>query len=523
MHRAWLALLGLLLAAPVGAYAEVAAAPTPEIAVRTGDHPGYGRVVFDFASHASYRLTRDGDHVQLLFDGDPAIGTARALPRNVRALSGGIGQADLTVVKGAGLRESRVGERVVIDVLDAGPAPDDAALPVPPVPPAMAPLQPVAHSQPQAAPVVPAAVVKPEPPMPAAPMTPSPRVAAPETEQRNAAGVSAADLGPLALVARKVVLPPDVAGSAFSVPFGAGVGATALRRGEVGLVVFDEKRPIDLAALRDDPVLGSASVQMLPAATIIRVRLPVGREIALSRATPEAWTVSISATPARFHPIQAGGEGGTLLLSADAPGQVVSIVDPESGAILLLGTQRQPGQGVAVFRRTPQFGLPPTWQGVAVQPLADSLTLRATKRGFVLAGGDTKLALAMPVDPADILAGATALTRRFDFPLLSSPALLRHMQAQLSDAAMAPKLARGQTAGAGADDDRARPRGRGAGGAACRRRGRSSPCHGRGYGRACRRRGPGRRTDRGGGRDRGPAADRQRRGGAVARCARGRA
>jgi hypothetical protein len=315
------------------------------------------------------------------------------------------------------------------------------------------PPQPTAHSQPQAAPVVPADVAKPQtppqptahfqPPMPAAPMAPSPRVAAPETEQRSEAGAPAADLGPLALVARKIALPPDVAGSAFSVPFGAGVGATALRRGEVGLVVFDEKRPIDLAALRDDPVFGSASVQMLPAATIIRVRLPVGREIVLSRATPDAWTVAVSATPARFHPIQAGGEGGTLLLSADAPGQVVSIVDPESGAVLLLGTQRQPGQGVAVFRRTPQFGLLPTWQGVAVQPLADSLTLHAVKRGFVLAGGDTRLALAMPADLADTLAGAAALTRRFDFPQLSSLALLRHMQAQLSDAVMSPPLARG--------------------------------------------------------------------------------
>jgi hypothetical protein len=253
----------------------------------------------------------------------------------------------------------------------------------------------------------------------------------------------AADLGPLALVAHKLALPPDIAAAAFTVPFGAGVGATALRRGAIGLVVFDEKRPIDLAALADDPVLGSASVQMLPAATVIRLVLPIGREIVLSRTTPGAWTVTVSAAPVRFHPIQAGGEDGTLLLTADAPGQVVGIADPESGATLLLGTQRVPGQGVAVIRRSPQFVLLPTWQGVAVQPLADNLSLRAARRGFVLAGRDTRLALTPPVDLADISTGAAALTRRFDFPRLSPPALLRHMQAQLSDAATAPQLARG--------------------------------------------------------------------------------
>ena len=80
--------------------------------------------------------------------------------------------------------------------------------------------------------------------------------------------------GPVWLMARLVPSPP---GSwAFSVPFETNIGAAAFRRGDAALIVFAERRPIDLGGLRAHPVLGGATVQILPEATVMRLPLPAG-------------------------------------------------------------------------------------------------------------------------------------------------------------------------------------------------------------------------------------------------------
>ena len=52
----------------------------------------------------------------------------------------------------------------------------------------------------------------------------------------------------------------------------AAASAALLSRGTDTLIVFDERRPIDLAALRDDPVFGSAVVIIHPAATAVSLQ-----------------------------------------------------------------------------------------------------------------------------------------------------------------------------------------------------------------------------------------------------------
>ena len=65
---------------------------------------------------------------------------------------------------------------------------------------------------------------------------------------------------------------------------------------------------------------------------------------------------------------------------------MISLVDPDTGATLLVGTQRRNGQGVPVLRKSAEFTLLPTWQGVAVEPNADTIALRPTPQGFMVAG-----------------------------------------------------------------------------------------------------------------------------------------
>jgi hypothetical protein len=105
------ALTGLLIGT-------VHAESTPQVAVRVGDHPGFGRVVFDLPGQVEYELTQQGQHVTIEFKRDLTIASAPSAPHNVQNIIGGKGHAEFDVAPGATVRPWRVGNRVVIDVTD---------------------------------------------------------------------------------------------------------------------------------------------------------------------------------------------------------------------------------------------------------------------------------------------------------------------------------------------------------------------------------------------------------------------
>ncbi len=257
------------------------------------------------------------------------------------------------------------------------------------------------------------------------------------------AGGDITTLAPIALAATAARLPPGVAGRGVSLPFDAGVGAAAFRRGGFAIVVFDQRRPIDMAALRADPVFASGTIQLLPVATVLRLTLSPQDDLQLTR-NAAGWTVAsipraAGTALASLRPIRPDPADGAVRLPADAPGQVVSMPDPDTGAELLIGTQLHPGEAVAVARNAPEFSLLPTWQGVVVEPLSDRLTLRATRTGFVMAMG-TGAALALAATTADLKAVASAggFSRRYEFPALPNEGLNQRVQAAVDVAAAAP-------------------------------------------------------------------------------------
>ncbi len=429
--------------------------PAVQVPVRVGTHPGFGRVVFDLPARTEYHVVQQGQHVLVQFVGGMTIAAPAGVPRNVLGLSGGIGQAEIVITPGSAVRDWRLGDRVVIDVLDqdvsssgtapstprVAPAKMPTAVPAPPATPSAPPRAPTAQQTTE--PAKPA----PGPPAPSPPVMPAAAEPSPPASQPAEAGTdkilpSAVSL-PTAPERREVVT--DVAmptsPSVLTVPFDSPVGVAAFRRGSAALVVFDRSLVVDLARLRDDPVFGSASVQTYPNATLLRVPLDAGAMLALS-AEPHAWRVSPVTTPTDLRPIRVTAVDGRLTLQAAAAGAVVSIADPMTGVTLLVGTQRQPGQGIVTRRRAAEFVLPPTWQGIAVEPVADSVTLRPVRDGFVLMGGVPGLAVAPTTDADNLLANASALTRRFDFPPLPPQALLHQLARQVATAAAAPALAR---------------------------------------------------------------------------------
>lgn len=497
----WRHLWLLLLLVPLSAVAQ-----SPRIAIRAGNHPGFGRLVFDVPPGTRYRALRDGDQVTVHFDPELPLGQAPGLPRNVLALTDDAKGAVVQLAPGATLHDWRLGGHVVLDVFDPvanrKPAPTrqgqspqpqparpklepppppaaannpraDAKPPTKPAPAKPAPAKPAAAqaasskpkpatpANPPKAAAVPVAAtpVKATPAPPAAPSPASAHASPPPAEpaasptrspasapqppaepQPVAADEPAAPAGSLGLVATLVQPPSGLLGTAFLLPFPEPVAAAAFQREDTDYVVFDQPRPLDLTALHRDKLLWSASVRLLPAATLVRLRLPAGMTLRLFPA-PQGWIVAAVTHAPRLTPIGDHVGDGRVILSAAQPGKAVALVDPETGANLLVGTQSQAGHAIAIRRRAPEFTLLPTWQGVLVEALADRLTLRRTAAGFVLGAEPGQLAVS-PLDD-DALAEAATLTRRFHFPHLPTAMLRQRITRRVDQAAAAAPLARG--------------------------------------------------------------------------------
>ena len=416
--------LGALLM-PVAVHAE----GSPGVGVRVGNHTGFGRIVFDVVPGTTYKLSRDGDTVAIAFPANTALRKPAYAPSNVRSLKTAADRAEIVVAAGAAVREMRIDGRVVIDVLDPS-----ASVP-PPAKPAKRPVEP---PMPKAVPDPVKAPTAPEPPAPK-PVEEHAAAAVAPAPIPTPAPPSAAILGPVALAAAPIV-PPE--GVAFTVPLGSKAGAAAFRRGGTVYVVFDERRPIDLAALRGNPVFGTANVRELQAGTLLELHPPPDTVVALSL-TQTGWKISVQPSTKPPRAIPYAPKDGHLDLPADAPGSVVSMADPSSGATLLVGTLRRPGQAVATGRRTAEFGLFPAIVGIVLEPLADNVALRTVPTGFLVTGGPNGLAITPPTPTTEAAVAAVHLTRRFKLPAQSPEALTRALSRGIGEAAAALPRARG--------------------------------------------------------------------------------
>jgi hypothetical protein len=409
-------------------------------------------LVFDFDHHVPYQMVREGDHLVLRFSVDTAITPPPRMPHNIGGVETAPRQVSITLTVGAAPRVYWLGTLLVVDVFDSdGTAPATSA-------PAKAPAATAAHPSSTAADVPPArrpTAFLPAWPLPDAIQHPAPKpvadakpapppVAAPPPADALPPPpvVAGAPAGPVALIAARIQTLPR-AGAALSIPFSEGTSAAAFRRGKTAIVVFDERRPIDLGALRNDPVFGAATVQLLPNATLLRFPLPPGRDLALTQ-SPQSWRIGIVDALPPGQPIVPQVNNGQATLPVDGAGGVVSIADPETDATLLVGTQHVTGQSMPALRRTPEFDLLPTWQGVVVEPLADAVMVRPSPGGLMLTGGPGGLAVSPSSPTLQALADAAGMTRRFDLRALAPEAMLHRLNEQVEAAVSAPPLARGR-------------------------------------------------------------------------------
>jgi hypothetical protein len=413
-----LCLAGAILISPALA-SEPAGPVTANVPIHVGLHPGFGRIVFDVAPDVRYRLSRDGDKVEVRFPDGINFGSAPAMPSNVRTLRIMGNLAEILVAPGATTREMRVAGHVVIDILNPKSAP------------AVSPAADQAASPPKV-------VANAEPPV-IAPVTKAsePQTAVPSPSPTQAPPHAAADTQPPATGLA-------IDGAAFTIPMGPRSGAASFRQGKYTYVVFDERRPIDLAALSGNAMFGATTVRELEAGTLFALRPPVGMTVALT-SVPRGWKIALQTAAAVPRPVAVTVTGDKLLLASEAPGAIVTMADPDSAATLLVGTVtvRNAPQAVLAGRRTPEFSLLPTLRGVVVEPIADTVALRVVPMGFMLSSEPAGLMMTTPSPASGAMSATMHLTRRFNIPAFSAEALRTTLTRGVADSAVTPPQARG--------------------------------------------------------------------------------
>jgi len=452
--RAVLGLLAAWLCAAAAPDSEPVTADveTPRATIRAGNHRGFGRVTVETTAGISAQARREGGRVLVTIAGkDQGIAVAGTQPpRNVRAILGGAGRAEIAIAAEAKVRITRERFRLTIDVFDttaATPVAESAAamaantrvtepaLPTPPIATPPIPTPPL---------TAPTTRIAPE-----SAKTPAPDAALPHASLADARGAATAagstpdepvppPAGPTALAVRP--LPADQGGGVL-IPFEAGVGAAAFRHADLGVVVFDQRKPLDLAALRSHPLFGAANVQLLTSGVVFRLTLPPGIDLALTRLA-QGWQVGTQV--ATTEPIDTRRVDEKLLYATSAASAVVSMTDPDTGGILLVGTVRRAGPSMPATRHWATWVTQRSWLGLVVEPLSDSLTLRAAGGdGFLLSGGPSGLPLGDDAREGARMAQAVVPGLRFGLPTQSPEGLLGLRRAQLMDAADAPPLGRG--------------------------------------------------------------------------------
>lgn len=272
---------------------------------------------------------------------------------------------------------------------------------------------------------------------PRIPVTPDPPPTQPGQAPR--ATVHTPFAHPPPTMARRLVAQPDT--PTVALPFPETASAALFQRESTILVVFADRRAIDLSGLRDDPVFSGLTVRMLTNATLFSMPAPEGRGVSLTP-TPQGWRLVVTPNSRPAAPIRPDFADSKVTLPTAHAAAVIPVTDPESGVVLLVGTVARQGDAVTTERRTPGFTLVPTLRRVVVEPLSDTLELRVRPPGFILSSPAFGLAFSPPAELTAPMLSAARLTRRFRFLAMATEGLADRIRLQVSRAASLLSLGR---------------------------------------------------------------------------------
>ncbi len=423
--------LAVLAVTPGGVFAAETAAPLPILTLRTGEHPAFDRVVFDAPRGVTYKVSKDGAEVRVVFSIAAKLTLSSMKLKRVKGLSvasGADGLAPLAVkfrvAPDAKLKDFMSGTSIVIDVVGASVA-------------------------------LPSSEKKPEKKEAPAVQAPEPKKEEPEPVSEDAASVSVVsepekEQAPEAVKekASQLSSPPDSSDSVMPPPVAAPVAevreepppqtapqqteAAALDPKEAAsiLEITREKDPKPVLSLDPKILVGAAIYARAGIITILfdrklapppfmagapqrvkveplelsrnsgfRIAVPDGVDVRATR-TGTAWEIFLT---------RAGGGAGVstefvaqpdfalgarLLLATANPPDPIFMDDPVVGDRLLVIPFRETG-AFTLPRQLADFQVIPSAQGLVIKPLHEKVQARIVPDGIeITSEGGLKLSSA---------------------------------------------------------------------------------------------------------------------------------
>ena len=423
--------------------AEPPAPPTgaaPRVQVRVGEHPGFGRLVFDWPWPVPYSAEQAPGRIVIRFGRPARFDLSRfrkAPPAPVRGLTAkplpdGVA-VELAVPEGTTLRHYADKGQVVIDAVgEVAPGGESAAASK--AASATAPGAPTRLLLPKDRPAetraatAPAAAERAEPSKPkqAAKKTPvkktpakkPAKAAKPEGKTKKTAAAKDDPLadcpaekageearketpGTLVSANHRAPLPPSrsVPGRAVNRDGGITlrfnwadpVAAAAFWRGDRLWLVFDRRAQANIARriAKVAPELGEVTQTAENGATVIRMapdrRLSVGL-----RPDGNDWLVNLASetdapsTEVALRPDRSQGQA-RILVPLPSGGRLLELKDPIMGDRIHVVPVAAPGLGLERPRRYPQFRVLGAYQGLVVHAVSDAVSVERTETGVVVA------------------------------------------------------------------------------------------------------------------------------------------
>ncbi len=411
---------------PPGAAPRPASPAPPEglrVRVRSGEHKGFSRMVFDWPRRVAYEIERTGGGATITFGrparldlGAPGARRSQYIREVDSQVTDGRLVVTLAVPETSRLRHFIAGSRVVVDVL--APGETETAAQGPASAPAGAP--PGDTGKPSAPTDGPSAteekpgttaVAKPTSLIPARPRAVDPPGRAPDGQPRSADLASpvsapvaekpaadpvqenpAAPPGPPPAVAES---PPDGPPPAPGLRFewDEPVAAAVFRRAGFLWVVFDKATRVDVDGLRAQGGNVIRAIEQVPSerATVLRLTTVSGVNPEVKR-DGFAWILEFRQQ--RIQPRTAietkaqpnSPVGPRVFLSVPEPGNAIVLSDPEVGDTIVVVPVIPLGHGIAHTFEYPELRILETGQGVAIQPRIDNLRVRSLRQGIEVTG-----------------------------------------------------------------------------------------------------------------------------------------
>ena len=376
---------------PITTQTSVAPPATPAvtgkpIVVRTGAHPDYFRIAFDWPTRTGYRVERRGDRVAVVFDRAANIDIAalnQKLPPANRpaAVLQENGRTTVTIPLAAQLavKDFASDNTIAIDLTN-GPATQQATT-------ADKRPEPAQRAE---APAPPAA--KPAPPPPkTAPTGNAAAAAALNKDVREAIQLDASGKRVTRAATNENRIDPLTARPAeisLTIPWNEPSAAAVFRRAEYLWVVFDRYQQVDVAKLAKDGAPYITFVEQLPYRNNTILRMVTRPDInPTTRRDGLNWVLdfrSLPLRPTRALEIDAQVERPqpNLFLPVAEGGRTVAVEDPEVGDYLIIVPVIPLGNGVYPARSFADVDMPITAQGVVVIPKSDGVRAVASRTGI---------------------------------------------------------------------------------------------------------------------------------------------